>query len=140
MPKTNDAAGATYAGHTGIVEHAGGYSSTRPGGLSELDPEKNLDGTLIEGDHPDHPDKDKSEDDLKREGAVADPTGVAPIQRSEGNEDEQEHAADPAKREEEEGNVQPEEEKEESSSPGNSSLTPTPSTESTKPKNAQRRR
>jgi hypothetical protein len=106
MPKTNDGGGATYAGYTGVVEHAGGIASTRPGGLSELDPEKNLDGTLIEGDHPDHPDADKSEEELHREGAVADPTGVAPIER----EEEPEHEPDAAKREEERGNVSEEEE------------------------------
>ena len=100
MPKTNDGGGATYAGYTGVVEHAGGAGSTRPGGLSELDPEKNLDGTLTDGDHPDHPDRDKSEDELHREGAFADPTGVAPIERA----DEAEHAPDAAKRDEEEGN------------------------------------
>lgn len=100
MPKTNDGGGATYAGYTGVVEHAGGAGSTRPGGLSELDPEKNLDGTLTDGDHPDHPDRDKSEDELHREGAFADPTGVAPIERA----DEAEHAPDAAKRDEEKGN------------------------------------
>ena len=136
MPKTNDATGATYAGHTGVVEHAGGYSSTRPGGLSELDPEKALDGTLLEGDHPDHPDKDKSEDELKHEGAVADPTGVRPIEPA-GAEDN-DHAPDPAKRGEEEGNVPAEEEAQ--PSPGNSSETPKSSTRSTSAKSGQSRR
>lgn len=49
MPKTNDASGATYAGYEGVVEHAGGAGSTRPGGLSELNPLKNLDGDDNEG-------------------------------------------------------------------------------------------
>jgi hypothetical protein len=49
MPKTNDASGATYYGHEGIVEHAGGAGSTRPGGLSEVDHARNLDGTVIAG-------------------------------------------------------------------------------------------
>lgn len=49
MPKTNDATGATYAGYEGVVEHAGGAGSTRPGGLSELNPTKDLDGEDIEG-------------------------------------------------------------------------------------------
>jgi hypothetical protein len=49
MPKTNDASGATYYGHEGIVEHAGGAGSTRPGGLSEVDHARNLDGSVIDG-------------------------------------------------------------------------------------------
>lgn len=49
MPKTNDATGATYAGHEGIVEHAGGAGSTRPGGLSQVDPSRELDGSVVEG-------------------------------------------------------------------------------------------
>lgn len=49
MPKTNDATGATYLGHEGIVEHAGGRGSTRPGGLSEVHPNRELDGAVVEG-------------------------------------------------------------------------------------------
>lgn len=53
MPKTNDNGGATAAGMTGIVEHGAPINDGRK--FSELDPELNLDGTLVEGDHPDHP-------------------------------------------------------------------------------------
>lgn len=49
MPKTNDATGATYAGYEGVVEHAGGFGSTRPGGLSQLDPSREVDGSVTEG-------------------------------------------------------------------------------------------
>lgn len=51
MPKTNDNTGATAEGLTGIVEHGAPINDGRV--LSELDPEVNLDGTLIEGEHPD---------------------------------------------------------------------------------------
>ena len=40
------------------MEHAGGAGSTRPGGLSEIDPERNLNGELIEGEHPGRSDGD----------------------------------------------------------------------------------
>lgn len=54
MPKTNDNSGATYAGYEGIVEHAGGAGSTRPGGLSQVHPSLELDGSVVEGyDGPD---------------------------------------------------------------------------------------
>lgn len=53
MPKTNDQTGATAAGFSGIVEHAAPIDNGTK--LSELDPELNLDGTLIDGEHPDHP-------------------------------------------------------------------------------------
>jgi len=58
MPKTNDG-GATYAGTTGVVEHGAPLPDGRT--LSELDPERNLDGTLIEGEHPDHADGEERE-------------------------------------------------------------------------------
>lgn len=45
MPKTNDETGASYEGHEGVVSHADGR-------LSEVNPERNLDGSLIDGDHP----------------------------------------------------------------------------------------
>src|SRR3954469_15254564 len=54
MPKTNDQTGATYVGNEGVVQHGAPIEGGRV--LSELDPERNLDGTLIEGDHPDHED------------------------------------------------------------------------------------
>ena len=69
MPKTNDASGATYLGHEGIVEHAGGAGSTRPGGLSEVDVSRNLDGTAVDG----YESEEREVED--REGAaLAEPT------------------------------------------------------------------
>lgn len=103
MPKTNDGGGATYAGFTGVVEHADGR-------LSELDPERNLDGTLVEGEHPDHAEGEE------REGAFADPTGVRPIETEEQTEEEV------------------------ASSPGSSSQTPSRINESSNAKSASKRR
>lgn len=57
MPKTNDQTGATYAGNEGVVEHGAPIEGGRI--LSELDPERNLDGTLIEGEHPDREEPEK---------------------------------------------------------------------------------
>lgn len=59
MPKTNDYSGATYAGSQGVVEHGAPLADGRR--LSELDPERHLDGTLVEGDHPDAEDRDARE-------------------------------------------------------------------------------
>lgn len=59
MPKANYG-GATAAGMTGIVEHGAPLADGRT--LSELDPELNLDGTLIEGEHPDHPKAEEREE------------------------------------------------------------------------------
>lgn len=89
MPKTNDQTGATYAGNEGVVEHGAPIEGGRI--LSELDPERNLDGTLIEGDHPDHADgeerdyvattdprplpdaaEDRAEDENREESATPD--------------------------------------------------------------------
>lgn len=64
MPKTNDNTGATAAGMSGIVEHGAPLNDGRT--LSELDPEVNLDGTLIDGEHPD---KDEA-DCVERNGVV----------------------------------------------------------------------
>ncbi len=93
MPKTNDPGGATYFGYEGVVEHAGGRGSTRPGGLSELDPNLNVDGTVVDGF--------ESEDrDLKgeeREDVRPDPRGVAPA--GSGQEQEQESDESLARRE-----------------------------------------
>lgn len=58
MPKTNHG-GATAAGMTGVVEHGAPLADGRT--KSELDPERNLDGTLIEGEHPDHADGEERE-------------------------------------------------------------------------------
>ena len=44
MPKTNQG-GATYVGATGVVEHGAPLADGRL--LSELDPERNLDGSLM---------------------------------------------------------------------------------------------
>jgi hypothetical protein len=57
MPKTNDQTGASYAGFSGVVEHGAPLDDGRV--LSELDPELHLDGTLIEGEHPDHADAEE---------------------------------------------------------------------------------
>ena len=94
MPKTNDNTGATYAGNQGIVEHGAPIEGGRV--LSELDPELNLDGTLIEGEHPDHPkgeqrehvspsdpepqpvDAPADEDDAKRDGKQESTTADKP--------------------------------------------------------------
>ena len=112
MPKTNDATGATYAGYRGVVEHAGGAGSTRPGGMSEVSPERNLDGSLIEGDHPDiEADADQGERYAEGNLTPAVAGDVVPEERSEDNADGEEHAADAAKSGEEE---QPSEEKPES--------------------------
>jgi hypothetical protein len=63
MPKTNDATGATYAGYEGVVEHAGGRgASSRPGGLSQLDPSREVDGKLTEGFESDERDISDRED------------------------------------------------------------------------------
>lgn len=83
MPKTNDATGATYAGYEGVVEHAGGFGSTRPGGLSQLDPNREVDGSVVEG-------FESEEREIEdREGAVgADFAEVHPIKDSDRSEDE----------------------------------------------------
>jgi len=60
MPKTNNTIGATYAGFDGVVEHAAPLADGRT--LSELNPEKTLDGELIEGEHPDFDEKDAPEE------------------------------------------------------------------------------
>lgn len=99
MPKTNDATGATYAGYEGVVEHAGGFGSTRPGGLSEVHPEKNLDGTLIDGEHPDI-DEDGVEE---RETADlrADSTEIRPADQAKREDDsEDDTGSDESKPEE----------------------------------------
>lgn len=103
MPKTNDATGATYAGYRGVVEHAGGAGSTRPGGMSEVNPELNLDGSLIEGDHPDM-EADAEQGERFSEGNVTPAVAgdVTPVERSEDNAEGEEHPADEAKSGEEE--------------------------------------
>src|SRR3982750_3861247 len=81
MPKANHG-GATAAGMEGIVEHGAPLADGRV--LSELDPERNLDGTLIEGEHPDH------EDGEERETTpVSDPRPLEPVYADEDKADEQ---------------------------------------------------
>lgn len=92
MPKTNDG-GSTAAGSTGIVEHGAPLPDGRL--LSELDPERNLDGTLIEGEHPDHEDGEEREaiaptdprpiDEPAEPTPVAQPERTAPQQEPAGN-------------------------------------------------------
>ena len=97
MPKTNDATGATYEGHEGIVEHAGGRGSTRLGGLSEVDPNRELDGSVIEGYESEDRDLEEREG-----GAPAEPRLLPeePERRSEPLEStEEKPASGPEERE-----------------------------------------
>lgn len=82
MPKTNDATGATYAGNEGIVQHGAPIEGGRI--FSELDPERNLDGTLIEGDHPDHADGEERD-----YVATSDPRPLADEPRDDRGDDEE---------------------------------------------------
>jgi hypothetical protein len=109
MPKTNQG-GATAAGMQGVVEHGAPLADGRT--LSELDPERNLDGTLIEGEHPDHADGEK------RETAPLSATDPEPQPIDE-------PAGEPAREEE--------------SSPGNSSAARNAKTSSTKGTTGNRR-
>lgn len=113
MPKTNDQTGATAAGFSGIVEHGAPIDNGTK--FSELDPELNLDGTLIEGEHPDHPAGGKRDH-------VA-PTGAPePVEyEPDGEVEEPAETPDTA-------------EKEEESSPGISSRTSTAKTAPTRGK------
>jgi hypothetical protein len=70
MPKTNQG-GATYAGTKGVVQHGAPLADGRV--LSELDPERNLDGTLIDGEHPDREDGEERE--------VVAPTAPQPLEQ-----------------------------------------------------------
>lgn len=102
MPKTNYG-GATYAGHTGIVENAAGE-------LSELDPSRNVDGSVVDGYESE--DRDLKDED-RPEVQQADPNGVHPIAEpteDEQPEDDSDDSGDKANGEEE-------------SSPGSSSQT-----------------
>lgn len=90
MPKTNDATGATYAGYEGVVEHAGGFGSTRPGGLSQLDPSREVDGSVTEG-------FESEEREIEdRQGAPAADFGevhsVDPEKRSAAEDQERQHS------------------------------------------------
>jgi len=88
MPKTNDATGATYAGNEGVVQHGAPIEGGRI--YSELDPERNLDGTLIDGDHPDHADGEERD-----YVATTDPRPLADA-ADEDERDEDEARANPA--------------------------------------------
>lgn len=82
MPKTNDNTGATYAGYEGVVEHAGGPGSTRPGGLSELDPSRNLDGSVVDNFESDERELDDRDGPLSVVGEVRpveQPTTAEPL-------------------------------------------------------------
>jgi hypothetical protein len=84
MPKANHG-GATAAGMEGIVEHGAPLADGRV--LSELDPERNLDGSLIEGEHP-----DREEVDEPRETTpLSDPRPLPdePAKRDDRGEDEE---------------------------------------------------
>lgn len=81
MPKTNDQTGATYAGNEGVVEHGAPIEGGRI--LSEIDPERNLDGSLIEGDHPDH-----QEPEVREFVSPTDPRPITPPRGQEADEDE----------------------------------------------------
>jgi hypothetical protein len=101
MPKTNDQTGASYAGFSGVVEHGAPLDDGRV--LSELDPERNLDGTLIEGDHPDHADGEErtvtqSDAPLEPQPIEAQPVDEPKEEQPEGDDsDVQQPQADPAK-------------------------------------------
>jgi hypothetical protein len=73
MPKTNYA-GATYAGHEGIVENAVGE-------LSQLDPSRNVDGSVVDGFESDERELDEREE----VAPYADPTGVSVVDKPEAN-------------------------------------------------------
>jgi hypothetical protein len=113
MAKTNDG-GATAAGMSGIVEHGAPLPDGRV--FSELDPELNLDGTLIKGEHPDHA---KAQ---KRNVAVLGATDPVPQPVDE---------TDPEKT--------PETEQEEETSPGGSSKASSKRTANTSPSTGNRR-
>lgn len=98
MPKTNDG-GATAAGFSGVVEHGAPLPDGRM--KSELDPELNLDGTLIEGDHPDH--AKSQERDANNLPIVQEPIPVERDQPDENFEDENESAGGTSEDESDDG-------------------------------------
>lgn len=120
MPKTNQG-GATAAGFSGIVEHGAPLADGRT--LSELDPERNLDGTLIEGEHPDHP---------KGEQRETFPVATEPQPIEHPDEETDDGAGEPAEK-------PATEEKEEKSSPGINSRTSSAKTSPTLGKTSNRR-
>lgn len=79
MPKTN-VNGATYAGNDGIVEDAVGR-------LSQLDPSRNLDGSVVDGFESDE--REIEADDVQEKDLRADSTTVTPItEDDDASEDE----------------------------------------------------
>lgn len=73
MPKTN-AGGATYAGHEGLVVDGEGK-------VSELDPSRNADGTVVDGYESD-------ERDLKDRDPGESPAEIVPIEPPADSDDE----------------------------------------------------
>lgn len=105
MPKIAHGEGATAEGLAGVVDDAQGR-------LWELDPERNTDGTLKDGDHPDREEREANE-----------PTG--PDDEPHLQRDEQRDETD-----------EKSDEKEGQSSPGNSSSTSKETTPKTQSKSA----
>lgn len=68
MPKTNDQTGATYAGSDDVVSHADGR-------LSQLNPEKNLDGEYIEGTRDEAKESEENSEDARTTTVFADADG-----------------------------------------------------------------
>lgn len=144
MPKTSHGGGATAAGMEGVVVDARDRRW-------ELDPERNLDGTLVEGEHPDHENGDDSERDV--DTLTVDnqprPQGVseyemaqgadaqADRERSEREHDERAHAHDDREQRE---HSEREQKEEVATSPGTSSSTQGDSTPSTPSKTGPKRR
>jgi hypothetical protein len=90
MPKTNHG-GATYYGHEGIVENARGE-------LSQLDPSRNVDGSVVDGFESD----ERQLEDRENGQPVADPTGVSVAEdpKDEKNDGAEERAENEEEREE----------------------------------------
>lgn len=133
MPKTNDQSGATYAGTEGIVEH--GATLNNGSKFSQVDPERDLAGNAIPGEHPDREDLPTAATDLTPINPVGDEhAGETAEQRAER---EQREAADELSRE------QNEDEKSvkggEDVSAGTSSVASQPKTETSNSKSAKTR-
>ena len=148
MPKANHG-GATAAGMTGIVEHGAPLADGRT--LSELDPELNLDGTLIEGEHPDHPKAEEREEGTVHAGPdtlprpIEDPAPEAD-EDDESDEDSGSDSSDkPAEVDDSRSDVRsapaktPAKEEEGVPFPGSSSATLSKSTASTRGTSGKRR-
>lgn len=63
MPKTNDASGATFYGHEGIVQAANGR-------LDQVDPSRNPDGSIVEGFESDERDIENEDGGDRFDGNV----------------------------------------------------------------------